>query len=146
MPKGERLFLSHLNDVSADYQPESVRVTSLDSFCSQRNIDHIDILKIDVEGHETEVIKGTRELLKKRKVSIIILEANPLLHSFYNSLEEMGFDFFYYDYDDNSLREILPVSEKKIRDSKPSYFHSNIILVQREIVEKIRDKLNCVKQ
>lgn len=145
MQKDRTLFLSQLSKVSADYDMNSVKVTTLDLFCSQQNIDHIDVLKVDVEGHEPEVLEGAKELLNKRRINIIILESHPESYVFYNSLEKMGFDIFYYDYDKYLLRRILPVSEENIRNLKPSPFHSNIILIQREKTRRIKEKLDSIK-
>lgn len=41
-----------------------VRKITLDSFCSERAINHIDILKIDVQGFEVGVLKGATHILK----------------------------------------------------------------------------------
>lgn len=37
---------------------------TLDDFCRQRNINRIDLIKIDTEGHELRVMKGARETLR----------------------------------------------------------------------------------
>jgi len=36
------------------------RTQTLDSFCKEQGIDHVDLLKIDVEGFESSVLKGGR--------------------------------------------------------------------------------------
>lgn len=41
----------------------SVEAVTLDSLCSQKAIDHIGLIKIDVEGAEVEVLRGARETL-----------------------------------------------------------------------------------
>jgi FkbM family methyltransferase len=41
-----------------------------------RDVDHIDIIKIDVEGAEYEVLKGAKDILKKTKCLVIELTRN----------------------------------------------------------------------
>ena len=43
---------------------ESVQMTTLDSYCKEKGIRHITFLKIDVEGHELEVLRGATHMLK----------------------------------------------------------------------------------
>jgi FkbM family methyltransferase len=47
---------------------------TLDFYCSQNNIDYIDLLKIDVEGMEIEVLKSAQQLLRDKRVKIIKIE------------------------------------------------------------------------
>jgi len=48
--------------------------STLDNMISQFNIDRIDILKIDVEGHELQVLNGAKKTLLNGKVKFIQLE------------------------------------------------------------------------
>lgn len=59
------------------HSSEQIRVRTVDGFCSEENIDHIDFLKLDVEGHELAVLRGAREMLDKGAVSIIQFEFGP---------------------------------------------------------------------
>ena len=52
----------------------SVEVTTLDEYCSQRNIPAIDILKSDTQGFDLEVIKGANNLLANRRIHLIYME------------------------------------------------------------------------
>ncbi len=55
---------------------ESVRVETLDNFCTMHQIDHIDLLKIDTQGFELPVLRGGANLLGQGKVKAILLELN----------------------------------------------------------------------
>jgi FkbM family methyltransferase len=72
---------------------------TLDSYCQTNKIEHIDFLKIDVEGHELGVLKGSIEMLKNNLISVIQFEFNEhniyakvFLNDFYKILP--NFDFF----------------------------------------------------
>lgn len=74
-----------------------VQITTLENYCKKNKIKTIDFLKIDVEGHELEVLKGAGHLLCKIKV--IQFELNDVhviskvyLKDFYEILSE--FDLF----------------------------------------------------
>lgn len=51
-----------------------VKFSTLDTFCSEHNIDHIDYVKIDTEGHDFEVIKGANGLLMRNGINLIEAE------------------------------------------------------------------------
>lgn len=55
---------------------ESVTVltTTIDVFCGEHNIDYIDILKIDVQGAEELVLSGSRGMLDRKAISLILTE------------------------------------------------------------------------
>ena len=53
---------------------ETIKLSSLDSYCEKNNIHHIDILKIDIEGHEVKCLKGAEEIIRKSKKMILILK------------------------------------------------------------------------
>ncbi len=53
---------------------ESVSVRTLDDYCSERGLDRIDLLKIDVEGHELAVLRGSQEMLRSHRISVIQFE------------------------------------------------------------------------
>jgi FkbM family methyltransferase len=58
----------HTKRFSGFYQSKAasdVRVTRLDSYCRQNNIDEIDLTHMDVEGAEYEVLKGLGDLRPK---------------------------------------------------------------------------------
>jgi FkbM family methyltransferase len=73
--------------------------TTIDRFCGDNGISVIDFMKIDVEGHELQVLKGARELLGGNRVKVIQFEFNEFnivsrtfMKDFYDVLP--GFRFF----------------------------------------------------
>lgn len=53
-------------------------VESLDQFCAKNGVDEIDLLKMDVEGHEMQALAGARELLSAQKIRSIYLEFHTI--------------------------------------------------------------------
>jgi FkbM family methyltransferase len=52
----------------------NVPVTTLSAHAAAEGLGHIDFLKIDVEGFELSVIRGARELLREKRIDLILLE------------------------------------------------------------------------
>ena len=52
----------------------NVKLTTLDNFVEEKKLNKIDILKIDTEGFEEEVLKGSLKTLKSNKIKYIELE------------------------------------------------------------------------
>jgi FkbM family methyltransferase len=53
---------------------EGVRLETLDGYCEANAITHIDLLKLDVEGHELDILEGANELLNREAIKRILLE------------------------------------------------------------------------
>ncbi len=51
-----------------------VDVTTLDQWCVHHSVDHIDLLKIDVEGYDLAVLEGSRQLLADQAVDAFSFE------------------------------------------------------------------------
>lgn len=96
--------------LSSDQQVKNVSIVgvhvwTIDEFCRNRQIEEIDILKLDIQGGELSALKGARDLLRNKKVKIIYTEAyfkkqyenQPLFHDISKFLEQYGYslqDFY----------------------------------------------------
>ena len=109
-----KLYLSNFPNLNSLHKPNErswgfedekyiqVETTTLDAFCSKNNINHIDILKLDVQGSELDVLKGGKEILKEGKISLINIEWQVVQlyenhHEYYKIAEflaDYDFEFF----------------------------------------------------
>lgn len=91
---------------------ECIDVDTLDSICGDDK-HSINILKIDVEGHEEKVLLGAAELLKSPNLNVVIMEVfeNKKLE---NLMRENGFELYSYD---PKMRKILPSILSKEEDN-----------------------------
>jgi FkbM family methyltransferase len=79
---------------------ERITLTTADDYCARHSIASIDLIKIDVEGHELAVMRGMRRMLVEHRVKTIqfeyggcSLDAGITLREIWNYLEPFGFRF-----------------------------------------------------
>ncbi|MBU2855950.1 FkbM family methyltransferase [Acidithiobacillus ferrooxidans] len=73
IPKHNNLGMSSLHPNSTSLDEETIMAITLDRWVKQEKINTVDIIKIDVEGHELEVLKGALDTITKLR-PIIALE------------------------------------------------------------------------
>lgn len=80
-------------------QESIVDFIKLDDWCKRENLEHVDLIKLDVDGNEYSVIKGAKSLLI-RQHPLILMEvwglnfSNELKNPFI-LLKELGYRFFH---------------------------------------------------
>ena len=74
------LFESNLKNMTQS--EENVKVFQLDEILKDKNFQHLDLLKIDTEGHEYEVLYGTMNYLKKIKYILIEIHINKIYENY----------------------------------------------------------------
>jgi len=78
----ERLFLrsvgeeiTHGGQMQVDeLEGEPIELVRLEDFLNQRNVDHVDIWKLDVEGHEIPALEGAGAFLKEKRIRALYVE------------------------------------------------------------------------
>ncbi len=53
---------------------EQVRVETLDSYCAKCGVAHVDLLKLDVEGHELRVLEGAAQMFERKQIAMVSFE------------------------------------------------------------------------
>ena len=95
---------------------------SLDEFVLEKNIDKVDFIKIDVEGHEYQVLTGAIETIKEFS-PVIIFEYNEItqnlsnftLDSYLEFIYQIKYDVYGLKYGWASKLEKLDLSSRNIK-------------------------------
>lgn len=102
----------------ASWREMRIPLTTVDTYVNERGVDHIDLMKIDVEGHEFKVLEGAKASLEARKVRCIQFEyggtfqdSGARLRDIFALLEGYGYQMF----------RLLPFGRIRIRS-----FHSRL--------------------
>ncbi len=91
--------LSSLSPVSntnyGENRTVSVITDTIDNYCAQNHIAHIDFFKIDVEGFEYEVLVGAEHMLKSHSITAIQFEMWERNEKLLGLLRENGYEVDY---------------------------------------------------
>lgn len=71
---------------------EKVKIDTLDNYCTDKKIKYIDLLKLDVEGHELDVLKGATRMFQEQRICMVSFEfggCNIDTHTYFQ-------DFWYF--------------------------------------------------
>jgi len=81
-----------LKNYGIDAEPiavEETSATTVDDYCETNKIEHIDLLKIDVEGAELQVMRGARKMLESKRVACLTFEFGQTTFDMGNKVEEI---------------------------------------------------------
>jgi len=80
---------------------EKVGINTIDNYCSDNKINHIHLLKIDIEGHELDALVGARRMFSSKSIDVVTFEfggCNIDTHTFFQDFwyffSEMDFKLF----------------------------------------------------
>ncbi len=122
-----------LKDILKEVPTEiKVSISTLDHFCQENSIEHIDLVKIDTEGEEYRILVGASNMLEKGAISAIQFEyggcyedSKCKLEDVYNMLRS-----FHY-----AIYRLLPNGKTQITEWNPSlenFQYSNYIAILEE--------------
>lgn len=86
---------------------EPVKLDTLENYCHEKNITEIDLMKVDVEGHELDVFKGGKALFDSAQVKMVQFEyggcnidSHVFLKDIFDFFKDMNYGFYkiYPDY------------------------------------------------
>lgn len=79
----------------------TIQVDTLEHYCAKNQIEHIDFLKIDTEGHDYYVLQGGKSLLEQEKIDVIqfeygnnYLDARLFLKDMFDLIDDMNYSIY----------------------------------------------------
>ncbi len=106
--------IDHHPHLDSNFQSkeETISVITLDDYCKKHQITYISFLKIDVEGHEVQVLEGAKENILNKTINVIQFEYNKLWKNTQNKLED-AFNLLNSNYD---IYRLTPWGKIKINN------------------------------
>lgn len=90
-----------LEAMGDDVEKVEIQMVALDEFAKEKQWSKIDVIKIDVEGHEFDSIKGCENILKTIKpifiIEIELRHAHYPINEIFDFITAYGYDVFYFD-------------------------------------------------
>jgi FkbM family methyltransferase len=94
----QRYWAGYANEIDQ----KSVECVTLDAVAQAQGLDHIDILKMDIQGGELEALRGAEHLLRRHAISLVTLEVEfqalyrdqPLFWEIGAYLQSFGYGFY----------------------------------------------------
>jgi FkbM family methyltransferase len=108
---------------------EHAEVATLDDFVARSGIERVDLIKIDVDGHEFPALKGGSGTLARFR-PILVMEMSPYIHAEENhSFEELIslLKQFGYSLQDTDQRCTVPLDADQLRLMIPEGSSINVI-------------------
>jgi hypothetical protein len=107
-PGADALFNKPMNEVATIHVP----IRTLDSVFADCGLERLDLLKVDVQGYETEVFAGGVDTLRRTRLLVTEVsffehyKGQPQFGEVYACLRELGFELrslFGHSYDGRGL-------------------------------------------
>ena len=118
---------------------ETVSIDTLDNYCHANMISHIDLLKMDVEGHELDVLHGASEIMNRNRIRMISFEFGGC------NIDTRTFmqDYFYFFPSYMKIFRLTPsgylFTLPKYREQDEQFRTSNFLVINEAFQSKARE-------
>ncbi len=127
------IYFNEIYGVSTEsLHKEKIVLKTLNHYADSENINRIDYLKIDVEGHEFKVIQGSSSLITQKLIGCIQFEYNTnwkvsgaTLKDVFDYLVQFGYKFYRL-----TIWGKIPI--KRFNKNLENYKHSNYVALLDE--------------
>jgi FkbM family methyltransferase len=130
-----------LHENTANLSKCEVEVTTIDDFARSQNLQNIDLLKIDTEGHEFAVLQGAALCIEQKKIKAIHFEFNEMNVSsrvFFQDFRDLLKDFRLY----RMLPDGLVSLESYTTIKCELFSYQNIVAFRRDIADQLERAIN----
>lgn len=116
-------------------QSEEIALKRTDEYIEQKNIEHIDFIKIDIEGHELKAFAGFGSYLSSDFVDYIQFEYGGANLDSHSSLMEI---YKYFEDRGFSVAKMMPngLEIRKYNPFMDNFMYSNYVAVSNKVLEK----------
>lgn len=119
IPKTEwikrRSFTHNIDPEKAFDKEVECKVMTLDDYCKNKQIQKIDVLKIDTQGYEDKVLVGAKKLIENKKINYIEIEI------IFNNIYESKLNFLEIE------KHLIPFGYKLFAISNPGNLYDDYI-------------------
>jgi len=124
--KGLQDTRASLEDLGENVEKVEIKAITLDLWTEKAGVPKIDLIKIDVEGHEFDSIKGCENILKTIKpifiIEIELRHAKYPIHEIFDFIKSFGYEVFYFD---RQLLKPLPFNVSDIASYQKDEYLNN---------------------
>lgn len=113
---------------------ETIKIDTLDNYCFNANIQQIDLLKLDVEGHEIDVLQGAVKMLESQKIKMLSFEFGSC-----NLDSRTYFQDIFYFLKEHKMSNIFRITPsgylspiKEYRESYEQFLTTNFIALPKQ--------------
>jgi len=126
--------------VAEPVQPVTVPVITLDQYVEQTNLSLIDLVKIDVEGAELDVLKGSVEILRRCPRPVIMAEVQDVRTAPWGYQASAIYDFL-------AARRYrwfsVTMHGKLYARPRTEHFDENLVAIPQERLHRLQELLGC---
>lgn len=116
---------------------EKVKIGTLDKYCEENEVDGIDLLKIDVEGHELDVLNGGIQMFRDNQIQMVSFEfggcnidTRTFFQDYYYFFKDVGKPRIFRYTPSGLLKEI-----KRYREDLEKFRTSNYLVILNDQIE-----------
>jgi FkbM family methyltransferase len=80
---------------------QNIKIVTMDDYCNKNKIEKVNWLKIDVEGHEIDVLRGSENMFKDKKIENVYfefgfpaIESRVFIRDYFEFFRDHGMDMF----------------------------------------------------
>ena len=130
-----RLINEEIESFGNTQKIESVNISTVDEFCNANLINNISYLKIDTEGGELNVLKGSKNILSTKIVDFVEVEAgmNPN-NKYHVPLEVLKKFLESHNYFIFGIYE----QEREWPEGKPNLRRTNTVFISEKMIQNAR--------